>query len=245
MKKLVILFSGNSCSGKSTVQNALIESGKLSKILTFTTRPQRENEVEGVDYHFISKDEVTSKVLPGNCIEFAKVNGNIYGVEISSVINELMKDDDSIPCAIVTPSAINQYKKFLNAMGVEVVSFYFSCPRELVEKRLIERALTKNDEGHFTEEMIRTSFKRFSHFYAEEQMWLASWNARCANIKNENRVIPIKSKLISQPIDVSEFDNNVKGLIKFVEDGIDKIVEEVNFFLKIQIQQTNEQLSRL
>jgi hypothetical protein len=76
-------------------------------------------------------------------------------------------------------------------------------------------------------------------------MWLASWNARCANIKNENRVIPIKSKLISQPIDVSEFDNNVKGLIKFVEDGIDKIVEEVNFFLKIQIQQTNEQLSRL
>lgn len=51
---LVIL--GESASGKTTLLNNFIKANpKYHKIVTYTTRPMREGEVDGVDYHFISK----------------------------------------------------------------------------------------------------------------------------------------------------------------------------------------------
>ena len=51
-----ICLVGKSCSGKDTVARELVKLG-YEKILTYTTRPQRPSELDGVDYHFITENE--------------------------------------------------------------------------------------------------------------------------------------------------------------------------------------------
>ena len=56
---LVVVISGPSGSGKSTVINALCEADEtLIESVSVTTRPPRRSEVDGVDYHFLSKTEI-------------------------------------------------------------------------------------------------------------------------------------------------------------------------------------------
>lgn len=55
MSKTVVLV-GRMCSGKTTLAKALEEKG-FKRIITYTTRPMRDGEVDGVDYHFIGSDE--------------------------------------------------------------------------------------------------------------------------------------------------------------------------------------------
>jgi len=52
----MIVLVGASASGKSTLQKAMIEhSENLKKVVTYTTRPPRKGEKNGVDYHFVSE----------------------------------------------------------------------------------------------------------------------------------------------------------------------------------------------
>ena len=51
-----ICLVGKSCSGKDTIARELVKLG-YERILTYTTRPQRPSELDGVDYHFITENE--------------------------------------------------------------------------------------------------------------------------------------------------------------------------------------------
>lgn len=50
----MILLCGKTCSGKDTIRNELLKE-EISPIITYTTRPMRKGEINGVTYHFISK----------------------------------------------------------------------------------------------------------------------------------------------------------------------------------------------
>ena len=53
----VIVLVGRMASGKTTLKNEILkESPKIKPIITYTTRPMRDGEEDGVDYHFISND---------------------------------------------------------------------------------------------------------------------------------------------------------------------------------------------
>lgn len=56
---MIYVLLGKTCSGKTTVLQALKEKG-FKTITTYTTRPQREGEVNGRDYHFVTKDQYDS-----------------------------------------------------------------------------------------------------------------------------------------------------------------------------------------
>ena len=77
--KLVVI-SAPSGTGKTTVVKRLIE--KIPNIVasvSFTTRPMRENEQEGVDYFFVDKKKFETMVDNNEFIEHATVFGNYYG----------------------------------------------------------------------------------------------------------------------------------------------------------------------
>lgn len=79
----VFVLSGPSGSGKSTIVDRLvdIEPVKLVKVVSATTRPPREGEVDGRDYYFLSPTEFESRRLAGEFVECEEVhgNGNWYG----------------------------------------------------------------------------------------------------------------------------------------------------------------------
>ena len=57
----MILLCGKTCSGKTVIRKELVKMG-LKSIVTYTTRPIRDGEIEDVTYHYISKEEFLKKI---------------------------------------------------------------------------------------------------------------------------------------------------------------------------------------
>lgn len=93
----MIVLSGPSGVGKDAVLARLRETDyRLTFITTLTTRPIRPNEVDGRDYHFVSRDEYQKRLEGNRLLESANVYGNWYGVPRGSVEDALDRGEDVI-----------------------------------------------------------------------------------------------------------------------------------------------------
>ncbi len=84
----LIIFSAPSGAGKTTIVRHLLSKhpDKISFSISASTRPPRENEVDGQDYYFISKEEFLHRVAKKEFIEFEEVySGTFYGTLRSEV----------------------------------------------------------------------------------------------------------------------------------------------------------------
>jgi guanylate kinase len=83
----LIIVSGPSGSGKSTVIGRVLAEGSLPLHLSVsaTTRPRRKGEIDGVHYHFWTREEFEAHLAAGAFLEFAEVHGNLYGTLRSEV----------------------------------------------------------------------------------------------------------------------------------------------------------------
>lgn len=75
----MLLISGPSGCGKSTLCRRLVEDPRVVFSISATTRTKREGEVDGRDYHFLSKEEFAARIERGEFVEHAEVYGNMYG----------------------------------------------------------------------------------------------------------------------------------------------------------------------
>lgn len=83
---LVVVISGPSGSGKSTVVNALCKADETLRLaVSATTRTPRPREVDGVDYHFLSKSEFEELIQQEGFLEWAEYGGNFYGTLMSEI----------------------------------------------------------------------------------------------------------------------------------------------------------------
>lgn len=88
MEGILFLLSAPSGAGKTTVCRRLLSANRnLTRIVTCTTRPPREGETNGVDYHFLSREEFEDKA--GAFLESAEVHGHRYGTLKSGVLQKL------------------------------------------------------------------------------------------------------------------------------------------------------------
>ena len=79
-KKVYLVISGPSGSGKTTAAEALLkDDASLARLVTNTTRPPRPGEVDGRDYHFLSREEFLARREMGDFFEWAETYGNFYG----------------------------------------------------------------------------------------------------------------------------------------------------------------------
>ena len=78
-KGLMIVVSGPAGSGKGTVNAHLIATGDYCFSVSATTRAPRPGEIDGVNYHYISKDEFQSRITSGDMLEYTEYCGNYYG----------------------------------------------------------------------------------------------------------------------------------------------------------------------
>src|SRR5262245_40185669 len=75
----MVVVSGPSGSGKSTICKRLLSDPRVEFSVSATTRKPREGEVDGRDYHFLSREDFRRKVERGEFLEHAEVYGNMYG----------------------------------------------------------------------------------------------------------------------------------------------------------------------
>lgn len=93
---ILYLVSGPSGSGKSTLCRRLVSEGEAEFSVSCTTRVPREGEKDGVDYHFLSRDEFLERVEKGEFLEHAEVHGNFYGTLSSEVVDRISLGTDVV-----------------------------------------------------------------------------------------------------------------------------------------------------
>ncbi len=95
-KPVVLVLHGPSGVGKDTVINALRERTGIHRATSTNSRPPRDGECDGVDYHFVSPDEFLSRVEQGRFAERALVYGDLKGLERTEIEGPLTKGQDVI-----------------------------------------------------------------------------------------------------------------------------------------------------
>ncbi len=91
---ILFVVSAPSGAGKSTLLNALRPTADFLYSVSCTTRTPRAGEVDGEDYHFLSRDEFAQRIEAGDFIEHAEVHGNFYGTPRSNVLRNLEAGTD-------------------------------------------------------------------------------------------------------------------------------------------------------
>ena len=95
---LILIISGLSGSGKDTVINRLneISSRRFHFVVTCNTRKRRENEIDGKDYHFITREKFLSMIENGEMIEHSVVYDDLKGVPRFEIENAFRQGNDMI-----------------------------------------------------------------------------------------------------------------------------------------------------
>ena len=135
-KPLMIVLSSPSGAGKTTLSKKIQQSDSSFKIsVSHTTRKARANEVDGVDYHFVTKEKFKQLLKENAFYEHTEIFGNFYGTSKSSV-NKIVKDKCNVLFDIDWKGAqqLSGYKE-LNLLKI----FILPPSKEELEKRLVAR----------------------------------------------------------------------------------------------------------
>ena len=107
-KGMWIVISGPAGSGKGTVVKALREMiPDIGFSVSATTRAPRPGEIDGVNYHFITKEEFLSRISQGGMLEYNEYCGNYYGTPkfaVEKALSEIMCMPPSRPKKVPQPS---------------------------------------------------------------------------------------------------------------------------------------------
>ena len=123
----MIVLVGESASGKSSIERELIALG-FNKIVTYTTRPMRKEDVDGETYHFITEEQFNDMIEKDLFAEHASYNGWQYGTA-----KEDCTDDKVV---VLTPHGLRQLKK---NKDLHIISFYIDVPRRDRLIKILER----------------------------------------------------------------------------------------------------------
>ena len=185
MKKgLLIVYSGPSGVGKSTILHEVLkdESLNLEFSVSMTTRLPREGEVDGKDYFFVSKETFKKAIEEDKFLEHARYVENYYGtprdyveqernkgknvileIDVQGGLQVIEKCSDCISIFIMPPS-IDELRNRLSGRGTE--------KEEVVNKR-IDQAQREINQGsvykyHVVNNEIETSIKEVSDILKKE-----------------------------------------------------------------------------
>lgn len=127
---MLVTITGPTCSGKSTLETALVEIFDCSKIVSFTTREIRAGEIHGVDYYYMKEcppDE--------DLVEKIHFNGNFYGI----LKSEVNKASEGLTIVVVEPNGVEQLDAYCRRNGIPIYKIFISQPNEVLVSRFLNR----------------------------------------------------------------------------------------------------------
>jgi guanylate kinase len=157
---LMIVISGPSGVGKDTVIQGLKErDARLHFVVTATTREPRFNEVNGVDYFFLSKDEFAEMIEQDKFLEYAVVYNDFKGIPKEQVRLALESGQDVVMRVDVQGAAT------LREIYPDVLLIFLTVrDEEELKNRLIQRKKDKPEEIKLRIATARQELKRIKEF---------------------------------------------------------------------------------
>lgn len=148
MKKIIVLL-GASATGKDTVAKYISEKYNIPMAISYTTRPMRSNETQGVEYYFISDDEMHEKFKNGEVIEHTSyyIQSEDVSYTYANVVEEFEKGDYVL--TILNPHGLYQFNK--SQYKDNLVSIMLNCDDRV---RLV-RSLNRDENVNVNEVLDR------------------------------------------------------------------------------------------
>tara|TARA_B100000989_G_scaffold286754_1_gene255717 strand:+ start:4671 stop:5270 length:600 start_codon:yes stop_codon:yes gene_type:complete len=156
-ENIMIILSSPSGVGKTTLTKKIQQKFQSFRIsVSYTTRSPRSNEVDGVDYFFVSVKKFEKLIKNNEFYEYAKIYENYYGT-LKENVDEVIKTNDII--FDIDWQGTKQLSKFKNLNLIKI--FLITNNKEELKKRLIKR--NQNTEAEVE--------KRFSSFEEDIKHW--------------------------------------------------------------------------
>ena len=193
-ENMMVILSSPSGVGKTTITKKIQQKYQSFKIsVSHTTRSPRSNEVDGVDYHFVSDKEFKQLIKKDKFYEYAKIFENYYGTLKESVDDAIKKNDLIFD---IDWQGTKQLSKFKNLKIIKI--YLITSNKNELKNRLIKRNQNTNLEIE----------KRFNAFDDDIKHWI-DYDYIIINknldvcfkqieniINNHKKKIPISSQLI-------------------------------------------------
>ena len=134
-ENIMVILSSPSGVGKTTLTKKIQQKYPNFKIsVSHTTRPPRSNEVDGVDYHFVSKDNFKKLIKDDKFYEYAKIFDNYYGTLKQSVDSAIKSND------IIFDIDWQGTKKLSKFKNLNLIKIYLITEnKEELKNRLVKR----------------------------------------------------------------------------------------------------------
>lgn len=183
---MIYYLMGKSASGKDSIFHILLEKTGWKQLIPYTTRPMREGEVEGQEYHFISEEEFQDYIASGKMAEY-RVYDTVFGKwYYGTVLAEESATKKDVGTASRTGEnrlaigTLESYLQLKTKLGREsIFPIYIEVPPELRLKRAL---LREEGKGKLTEEEIQRRFKADDEDFSEEKLKEAEIGKRYQNI---------------------------------------------------------------
>lgn len=220
MKPIIISIAGPSGAGKSFLANKLKEEHNFQEIVSTTTRNPRQGEIDGVHYHFVSKDEFLKLDAVGDLVEKNLVNGNYYGVSKEEALR-LSKNNKPI-ALVIDPVGVVNVKKYCEQNDWISISIFVSSPIEVLKERMKDRIKNElkkldpnsQDYKENAERIYKTNNDRLDHVI---------------NFEMKNWVGLAYSKDSPYDVVVDSFnEKNEKSVIEIIQNKIIDLKKENN-----------------
>ena len=199
-KYTILLFAGASGTGKTTLVDQMVDDLIVDKAITCTTRKKRKGEIDGVHYHFISKEKMFEMYEGGDLVEPPNEHaGNYYACPISS-----LKSDR--PVALIVD--INGIKRINEALkredDIEVKNICIDAPEKSV---LLKRWVDQGRSGEEIDSRLKV--------YENEKKWASSYDF--------DKVLKI-DKTLAREEQISSFIGEVMSFIPSKKNKVESKV---------------------
>ena len=156
-KNIMVILSSPSGAGKTTITKKIQQKYPSFKIsVSHTTRKPRSNEVNGVDYYFVSSEEFEELINKNKFYEYAKIFENYYGTLKKNVDDTIKKNDIIFDIDWQGTKKLSQFK------NLKLIKLYLITENKTeLKKRLIKRNLDSEKEVE----------KRFKSFEEDIKHW--------------------------------------------------------------------------
>ena len=156
-ENIMVILSSPSGAGKTTLTKKLQQKYNNFKIsVSHTTRPPRSNEVDGVDYNFITKKKFEDLIKDKEFYEYAKIFDNYYGT-LKKNVDKILKKNDII--FDIDWQGTKQLSKFKELKLVKL--YLITDSKSELKKRLLNRDQNTKEEVE----------KRFNSFDEDVKHW--------------------------------------------------------------------------
>jgi guanylate kinase len=160
---LLVVVSGPAGSGKGTALKHIFESPRYGKQFTFsvsaTTRAPRPGEVDGVNYHYLTREDFEARIARGDLLEYTEYCGNYYGT-LKQATEQVLQSGRNLILEIEVQGAMNVKRHYPDAVTIMLLPPSFGVQ----EARLRGRGTETEEKILARLEQTRNELAEVSHY---------------------------------------------------------------------------------